>query len=187
MTAFLALVQTDLLLYLRNRRALLMGGAMGAMFAVLGARMRFLSVEQADEFRLLAEENRINMRLIPPERGLIQDRNGKTIYRHEPRACKGCGEAAAAGKPAAPELLISKVRLCTRCGAKSARCWAIMPPMENPSRSTCLSPFALMKVMASSAICAMEFAGSPLDAPMPRLSKAITWCLAAMPMFGIIG
>lgn len=66
-----------------NRRALLMGGAMGAMFAVLGARMRFLSVEQADEFRLLAEENRINMRLIPPERGLIQDRNGKLIAGNE--------------------------------------------------------------------------------------------------------
>ncbi|MBC2837030.1 penicillin-binding protein 2 [Paragemmobacter straminiformis] len=66
-----------------NRRALLMGGAFGAMFAVLGARMRFLSVEQADEFRLLAEENRINMRLIPPERGLIQDRNGKLVAGNE--------------------------------------------------------------------------------------------------------
>jgi penicillin-binding protein 2 len=60
-----------------------MGGAMVAMFAVLGARMRYLSVEQADEFRLLAEENRINMRLIPPERGLIFDRNGKLIAGNE--------------------------------------------------------------------------------------------------------
>ena len=66
-----------------NRRSLLMGGAMVAMFAVLGARMRFLSVEQADEFRLLAEENRINMRLIPPERGLILDRNGALIAGNE--------------------------------------------------------------------------------------------------------
>lgn len=66
-----------------NRRALLMGGAITAMFAVLGARMRYLSVEQADQFRLLAEENRINMRLIPPERGLIQDRNGKLIAGNE--------------------------------------------------------------------------------------------------------
>lgn len=66
-----------------NRRALMMGGAMVAMFAVLGARMRFLSVEQADEFRLLAEENRINMRLIPPERGQIFDRNGKLIAGNE--------------------------------------------------------------------------------------------------------
>lgn len=66
-----------------NRRALFMGGAMGAMFAVLGVRMRYLSVEQADEFRLLAEENRIAIRLIPPERGKLFDRNGKLIAGNE--------------------------------------------------------------------------------------------------------
>lgn len=60
-----------------------MGGCMTAMVAVLGARMRFLGVEQADQFRLLAEENRINIRLIPPNRGLIQDRNGKLIAGNE--------------------------------------------------------------------------------------------------------
>jgi penicillin-binding protein 2 len=62
-----------------TRRTLMLGGAMGAMVAVLGVRMRYLQVDQADEFKLLAEENRINIRLIPPERGLIQDRNGKII------------------------------------------------------------------------------------------------------------
>lgn len=66
-----------------TRRALFMGGCMAAMVAVLGARMRFLGVEQADQFRLLAEENRINIRLIPPARGLIQDRNGKLIAGNE--------------------------------------------------------------------------------------------------------
>jgi penicillin-binding protein 2 len=66
-----------------NRRTLLLGGAMGAMIAVLGVRMRYLQVDQADEFKLLAEENRINIRLIPPERGLIQDRNGKIIAANE--------------------------------------------------------------------------------------------------------
>jgi penicillin-binding protein 1A len=38
----------------------------------------------------------------------VQDRNGKTVYRHEPRACKGCGEAAVSGKPAPPELIDSR-------------------------------------------------------------------------------
>ncbi|MDP2376576.1 MAG: penicillin-binding protein 1A [Reyranella sp.] len=39
----------------------------------------------------------------------VQDRNGKTIYRHEPRACKGCADPVAAGaKPAAPELIDSR-------------------------------------------------------------------------------
>jgi penicillin-binding protein 2 len=66
-----------------NRRTLLLGGAMGAMIAVLGVRMRYLQVDQADEFKLLAEENRINIRLIPPVRGLIQDRNGKIIAGNE--------------------------------------------------------------------------------------------------------
>lgn len=66
-----------------RRRALLMGGAMAGFVAVLGARMRYLQVDQAEEFRLLAEENRINIRLIPPARGLILDRNGKLIAGNE--------------------------------------------------------------------------------------------------------
>jgi penicillin-binding protein 1A len=36
----------------------------------------------------------------------VQDRNGKTIYRHEPRTCRGCGEAS--GKPVAPEIVDSR-------------------------------------------------------------------------------
>ena len=66
-----------------NRRALLLGGGMTAMFAALGLRMRHLGVEQADEFRLLAEENRVNMRLLPPTRGVIHDRNGKVLAANE--------------------------------------------------------------------------------------------------------
>jgi penicillin-binding protein 2 len=66
-----------------NRRTLMLGGAMGAMVAALGVRMRYLQVDQAEEFKLLAEENRINIRLIPPERGLIQDRNGRIIAGNE--------------------------------------------------------------------------------------------------------
>jgi penicillin-binding protein 2 len=66
-----------------TRRSLMLGGAMAAMVAALGARMRYLQVDQADEFRLLAEENRINIRLIPPTRGMIQDRNGKLIAGNE--------------------------------------------------------------------------------------------------------
>ncbi len=66
-----------------TRRTLMLGGAMGAMVAALGIRMRYLQVDQADQFKLLAEENRINIRLIPPERGLIQDRNGRIIAGNE--------------------------------------------------------------------------------------------------------
>ena len=66
-----------------SRRALMMSGAMTAMVAALGARMRYLQIDQADEFKLLAEENRINIRLVPPRRGQIQDRNGKTLAGNE--------------------------------------------------------------------------------------------------------
>jgi penicillin-binding protein 2 len=66
-----------------TRRALMLSVGMGAMVTALAARMRFLQVEQADQFRLLAEENRINIRLVPPERGLIQDREGRLIAGNE--------------------------------------------------------------------------------------------------------
>lgn len=66
-----------------TRRGLMLGVGMGAMVAALGVRLRYLQIDQADEFRLLAEENRISIRLIPPTRGMIQDRNGKTIAGNE--------------------------------------------------------------------------------------------------------
>jgi penicillin-binding protein 2 len=62
-----------------TRRGLFLGGSMFVFMTGLGLRMRQLQIEEADEFRLLAEENRINMRLLPPPRGLIFDRNGVLI------------------------------------------------------------------------------------------------------------
>ncbi len=66
-----------------TRRGLILGGAQAAMMGVLALRMRYMQVDQADEFRLLAEENRVNIRLIPPARGEIFDRNGRIIARNE--------------------------------------------------------------------------------------------------------
>ncbi|MDQ2066073.1 penicillin-binding protein 2 [Xinfangfangia sp. CPCC 101601] len=66
-----------------TRRTLMMGGAMSAMVVALGARLRYLQIDQADEFKLLAEENRISVRLLPPRRGIIFDRNGKVIAGNE--------------------------------------------------------------------------------------------------------
>ncbi|MFO7771289.1 MAG: penicillin-binding protein 2 [Roseovarius gahaiensis] len=67
-----------------TRRALILGGAQAAFIGVLGLRMRFMQVEQADQFRLLAEENRIKIRLIPPARGRIFDRNGAVVAENVP-------------------------------------------------------------------------------------------------------
>ncbi|MES0863846.1 penicillin-binding protein 2 [Ruegeria sp. SCPT10] len=66
------------------RRALILGGLQAAFVGGLAARMRFMQVEQADQYRLLAEENRINLRLIPPTRGRIYDRNGQIIGQNTP-------------------------------------------------------------------------------------------------------
>ncbi|MFT6228981.1 MAG: penicillin-binding protein 2 [Paracoccaceae bacterium] len=62
-----------------TRRGLLLLGAQGGMMALLAFRMRQLQVDQASEFRLMAEENRINIRLIPPARGRIFDRQGRPL------------------------------------------------------------------------------------------------------------
>ncbi len=35
----------------------------------------------------------------------VQDRDGKTIYRHEPRICRGCGEAAVGTRPSPPQIV----------------------------------------------------------------------------------
>ena len=67
-----------------SRRALILGGAQAAFVGFLGLRMRYLQLDQADQFRLLAEENRVNIRLLPPARGEIFDRNGRIVARNEP-------------------------------------------------------------------------------------------------------
>ena len=67
-----------------TRRGLIVATAQMGFVGILGARMRYMQVEQADEFRLLADENRINIRLIPPARGQLFDRNGAVIAENEP-------------------------------------------------------------------------------------------------------
>ncbi|EAQ05067.1 penicillin-binding protein 2 [Pseudooceanicola batsensis HTCC2597] len=67
-----------------SRRALILGGAQVGFMGLLAMRMRYMQVEEADKFRLLAEENRVNIRLIPPARGEIFDRNGKPIAVNDP-------------------------------------------------------------------------------------------------------
>ncbi|WP_417248385.1 penicillin-binding protein 2 [Celeribacter sp.] len=66
-----------------SRRTLLLGGAQLAFMGALGLRMRYLQVDQADQFRLLAEENRVKIRQLPPARGLLYDRNGAVIAENE--------------------------------------------------------------------------------------------------------
>ncbi|HEX2581582.1 MAG TPA: penicillin-binding protein 2 [Dongiaceae bacterium] len=59
-----------------TRRLLLLGGAQAAIVATIAGRLDFLQVHEADKYKLLADQNRINIRLLTPERGRILDRNG---------------------------------------------------------------------------------------------------------------
>lgn len=65
-----------------TRRGLVLGGLQFGFMGILGFRMRQMQVEEAEQYRLLAEENRINVRLIPPSRGIIFDRHGVPVAQN---------------------------------------------------------------------------------------------------------
>ncbi|MDT9597814.1 penicillin-binding protein 2 [Sphingosinicella rhizophila] len=65
--------------YTFTRRAMVLGAAQGALAALLGSRMIWISVAENEHYKLLSESNRVQMRLIPPRRGWIVDRHGQPI------------------------------------------------------------------------------------------------------------
>ena len=70
-----------------TRRAGLISGGMLVLTSGLIGRLYFLQVVGQDQYKLLADKNRISLRLLAPERGKILDRNGhglainRTDYR----------------------------------------------------------------------------------------------------------
>jgi len=62
-----------------SRRAMIVGSGQFALFSALMARMYYLQVVEAEKYATLADENRINLRLVPPPRGRILDRTGVPI------------------------------------------------------------------------------------------------------------
>jgi penicillin-binding protein 2 len=59
-----------------SRRALILGGGQLGLLGLLVGRMYQLQVLDSHRYKMLADENRINMRLLPPPRGRILDRFG---------------------------------------------------------------------------------------------------------------
>ena len=59
-----------------SRRTILLGGGQFLMFSALAGRMYYLQVLESDRYAMLADENRISLRLLPPPRGRILDRYG---------------------------------------------------------------------------------------------------------------
>ena len=59
-----------------SRRAAILTGGKFALLSALVGRMYYLQVIESDRFQMLADENRINLRLLAPSRGQIVDRFG---------------------------------------------------------------------------------------------------------------
>ena len=67
-----------------SRRTLLIGAGQLAVFGALAGRLYYLQVVAADQYALLADENRINHRLLAPARGVVRDRNGVPLAGNRP-------------------------------------------------------------------------------------------------------
>lgn len=59
-----------------SRRAFVIGAVQGALLCVMGGRLAWLQVAEGGKYKTLAENNRINMKLVAPARGEIMDRFG---------------------------------------------------------------------------------------------------------------
>ncbi len=66
-----------------TRRAVLIGGAEAALFALLAGRLYYLQVIEGGDYHRMAEENRINLRVILPPRGRILDRYGVPLAMND--------------------------------------------------------------------------------------------------------
>ncbi|WP_299847102.1 penicillin-binding protein 2 [uncultured Paracoccus sp.] len=66
-----------------GRRGLMLGGIQLGVVSALGLKMRSMQLDHADEYRMLSDGNSIKLRLIPPARGLIHDRNGIVVAGNE--------------------------------------------------------------------------------------------------------
>jgi penicillin-binding protein 2 len=66
-----------------TRRTLVLGGLQAGMISLLVGRMYYLQVVESSRYKMLADDNRISMRLIAPSRGLIVDRAGLVMANND--------------------------------------------------------------------------------------------------------
>src|SRR5712691_516603 len=62
-----------------TRRAAVLAGVQATLLAALGGRMYQLQIVDSDRYAVLADENRMNLRLLAPLRGRILDRFGVAL------------------------------------------------------------------------------------------------------------
>ena len=61
------------------RRTFLLGVGKGILLTGVLGRLIYLQIVKSKQYKLLANKNRISLRLLNPIRGTISDRNGKLI------------------------------------------------------------------------------------------------------------
>jgi penicillin-binding protein 2 len=59
-----------------SRRAFIVGAFQAGFIAVLGGRLAWLQMVEGNKYKVLAEQNRINLKMMAPARGQIVDRFG---------------------------------------------------------------------------------------------------------------
>ncbi|MGD9650316.1 MAG: penicillin-binding protein 2, partial [Dongiaceae bacterium] len=59
-----------------SRRAVIVGGVQAGLISLLMGRLFYLQILERNHYAMMAEDNRINLRLLIPPRGHILDRNG---------------------------------------------------------------------------------------------------------------
>ncbi|MBI1326907.1 MAG: penicillin-binding protein 2, partial [Alphaproteobacteria bacterium] len=62
-----------------SRRAFMIAAGQAVVLSVLAGRLAWLQIAESVKYKTLAEDNRINMRIIAPRRGYIYDRNGELL------------------------------------------------------------------------------------------------------------
>ena len=67
-----------------NRRAVIMGAGQLGLFGLLIGRLQYLQLRKADEYAMLAEDNRVNVEFLSAPRGRIVDRQGNILARNDP-------------------------------------------------------------------------------------------------------
>ena len=65
-----------------SRRAFMISIGQAALLTALGGRLAYLQLFEGDRYKTLAENNRVDMRLLPPSRGIIYDQTGLPLAKN---------------------------------------------------------------------------------------------------------
>jgi penicillin-binding protein 2 len=133
-----------------TRRALLIVASQAGLFGLLAWRLRQLQITESSEYRLLSDENRINLQLVAPTRGTIYDRFGTVIANDQenlrvivvPAFCKDLAATLQAISAIAPVSPVDRDRVL-RAARRQNRYFPILV-----SEGLSWREFALLNVLA---------------------------------------